>query len=86
MTRESDTGVGGATDVSSDLRNRITFAVSKNADLFVSIHLNSAGASAYGAEVYYPNSIIAPILDRKVRNLPQVSKSSWSAWDYTTGE
>ena len=56
MTRESDTGVGGATDVSSDLRNRITFAVSKNADLFVSIHLNSAGASAYGAEVYYPNS------------------------------
>ena len=56
MTRESDTSVGGATDVSSDLRNRITFAVSKNADLFVSIHLNSAGASAYGAEVYYPNS------------------------------
>ena len=54
MTRESDTSVGGATDVSSDLRNRITFAVSKNADLFVSIHLNSAGASAYGAEVYYP--------------------------------
>ena len=56
MTRESDTSVGGATDVSSDLRNRITFAVSKNADMFVSIHLNSAGASAYGAEVYYPNS------------------------------
>ena len=56
MTRESDTSVGGATDVSSDLRNRITFAVSKNADLFVSIHLNSAGASAYVAEVYYPNS------------------------------
>ena len=56
MTRESDTSVGGVTDVSSDLRNRITFAVSKNADLFVSIHLNSAGASAYGAEVYYPNS------------------------------
>ena len=56
MTRESDTRVGGATNASADLKNRVSFAVSKNADLFVSIHLNSAGAAAYGAEVYYPNS------------------------------
>lgn len=56
MTRESDTSVGGATNASADLKNRVSFAVSKNADLFVSIHLNSAGAAAYGAEVYYPNS------------------------------
>ena len=56
MTRESDTSVGGATNASADLKNRVSFAVSKNADLFVSIHLNSAGADAYGAEVYYPNS------------------------------
>ena len=56
MTRESDTSVGGATNASADLKNRVSFAVSKNADLFVSIHLNSAGAAVYGAEVYYPNS------------------------------
>ena len=56
MTRESDTSVGGATNASADLKNRVSFAASKNADLFVSIHLNSAGAAAYGAEVYYPNS------------------------------
>lgn len=56
MTRESDISVGGATNASDDLKNRVSFAASKNADLFVSIHLNSAGAAAYGAEVYYPNS------------------------------
>ena len=56
MTREADTSVGGATNASTDLKNRVSFAASKNADLFVSIHLNSAGAAAYGAEVYYPNS------------------------------
>jgi len=49
MTRESDTSVG--------LKNRVSFAASKNADLFVSIHLNAAAdAAAHGAEVYYPNS------------------------------
>ncbi|MFR8181396.1 MAG: N-acetylmuramoyl-L-alanine amidase family protein [Dorea sp.] len=33
MTRESDTSVGGATNASADLKNRVSFAVSKNADL-----------------------------------------------------
>ena len=56
MTRETDTSVGNATNVSTDLYNRIQYAIGKKADLFVSIHLNSAGASAKGAEVYYPNS------------------------------
>ena len=56
MTRETDTSVGNATDVSTDLYNRIQYAIEKKADLFVSLHLNSAGASAKGAEVYYPNS------------------------------
>ena len=56
MTRETDTSVGNATDVSTDLYNRIQYAIGKKADLFVSLHLNSAGASAKGAEVYYPNS------------------------------
>ena len=56
MTRETDTSVGNATDVSTDLYNRIQYAIGKKADLFVSLHLNSAGASAKGSEVYYPNS------------------------------
>lgn len=56
MTRETDTAVGGS-DVAADLKARVDFAASKNADLFVSIHLNSSGyGTAYGAEVYYPNS------------------------------
>ena len=56
MTRETDTSVGNTTNVSTDLYNRIQYAIGKKADLFVSIHLNSATASAKGAEVYYPNS------------------------------
>lgn len=56
MTRETDTAVGGS-DVAADLKARVDFAASKNADLFVSIHLNSFGKeTANGAEVYYPNS------------------------------
>ena len=56
MTRETDTSVGNTTNVSTDLYNRIQYAIGKKANLFVSIHLNSARASAKGAEVYYPNS------------------------------
>mgnify|MGYP000506131835 CR=1 FL=1 len=57
MTRETDTSVGNTTNVSTDLYNRIQYAIGKKANLFVSIHLNSATASAAkGAEVYYPNS------------------------------
>ena len=56
MTRETDTSVGNTTNVSTDLYNRIQYAIGKKANLFVSIHLNSATASAKGAEVYYPNS------------------------------
>ena len=56
MTRETDSSVGNTTNVSTDLYNRIQYAIGKKANLFVSIHLNSATASAKGAEVYYPNS------------------------------
>ncbi|MDO4755650.1 MAG: N-acetylmuramoyl-L-alanine amidase [Parabacteroides sp.] len=38
------------------LTERVDYAKSKNADLFVSIHLNaSTNSSTHGAEVYYPN-------------------------------
>ena len=46
MTRNDDTYVS--------LAGRVDYAASVNANLFVSIHLNSGGG--YGAEVYYPNS------------------------------
>ena len=69
MTRETDTGVGGAQDVSTDLKNRISFAVSKKANLFVSIHLNAASSNAYGAEVYYPNSNYRPEIGEKGQKL-----------------
>lgn len=49
MTRNDDTFV--------ELEDRVSFAKSKNADLFVSIHNNSIGNSGvHGATVYYPNS------------------------------
>ena len=46
MTRNDDTYVS--------LAGRVDYAASVNANLFVSIHLNSGGG--HGAEVYYPNS------------------------------
>lgn len=49
MTRDNDVNVG--------LTERVQYAKSKNANLFVSIHMNSATVnSANGAEVYYPNA------------------------------
>lgn len=49
MTRESDVTVG--------LKERADKAKAWGADIFVSIHMNSApSTSANGAEVYYPNS------------------------------
>lgn len=48
MTRSEDYYVG--------LTARTDYAASVKADAFVSVHLNSAGASAHGAEVWYPNA------------------------------
>lgn len=49
MTRNSDTYVS--------LSGRVNYASSLNADVFVSIHINSAAnTGAKGAEVYYPNN------------------------------
>lgn len=58
MTRETDRFVGAnSTNANMDLAPRTEYAKSVNADLFVSIHLNSTGyGTAKGAEVYYPNS------------------------------
>lgn len=48
MTRESDVSVG--------LTERVQMAKNWGADVFVSIHINSATAAANGVEVWYPNS------------------------------
>ncbi len=45
-----------STDVAVDLEERVQKAKSWGADVFVSIHMNSASAAAQGAEVWYPNS------------------------------
>lgn len=48
LTRSSDSYVG--------LKDRATYAKSVNADIFVSLHINSnTSASPNGAEIYYPN-------------------------------
>ena len=42
-----------------DIKKRVQWAASKGADAFVSFHLDSAGASAHGAHVYYPGDWFA---------------------------
>lgn len=43
------------TDVFVELSERVRYAVSKGANVFVSIHINASGVGAVGAEVWYPN-------------------------------
>lgn len=53
MTRSTDTYVG--------LEDRVNYAKSKGANVFISIHNNSMSDSGtHGAEVYYPNSNYVP--------------------------
>jgi N-acetylmuramoyl-L-alanine amidase len=44
------------TDVYVTLQDRVKFANERGADLFISIHANSATSSARGTETYYYNS------------------------------
>lgn len=52
MTRNSDVYVG--------LNERVEYAASVGADLFVSLHNNSSSSGASGSEVYYPNANYNP--------------------------
>lgn len=62
MTRSNDTYVS--------LDGRVKYAASVGADIFVSIHINSAtNKAAAGAEVYYPNSNYKPSLGAEGKNL-----------------
>lgn len=55
MTRNSENCPHPGTTSIEDNAQRVAYAKSVNANVYVSIHLNSAGAAAKGAEVYYPN-------------------------------
>lgn len=62
MTRSSDTYVS--------IDGRVNYAASVGADVFVSIHINSAtNTGAAGAEVYYPNNNYRPSLGTEGKNL-----------------
>ena len=51
--------------------NRVAYAKSVGATVYVSIHLNSAAASANGAEVYYPNSSYNAEIGSKGKSLAE---------------
>lgn len=62
MTRESDRYLS--------LEQRVANASAVKADVFVSLHINSAAvASANGAEVYYPNSNYRPSISTQGKKL-----------------
>ncbi|MCD8132338.1 MAG: N-acetylmuramoyl-L-alanine amidase, partial [Clostridiales bacterium] len=57
MTRDSEDCPYPGTTSSECNKNRVAYAASVGADVYVAIHLNSASnTSANGAEVYYPNA------------------------------
>lgn len=55
MTRNSVACPYPGTSPGEDNAKRVAYAQSVGANVYVSIHLNSAGASANGAMVFYPN-------------------------------
>lgn len=55
MTRNSVACPYPGTSSGEDNAKRVAYAQSVGANVYVSIHLNSAGASANGAMVFYPN-------------------------------
>ncbi|MCB6288418.1 N-acetylmuramoyl-L-alanine amidase family protein, partial [[Clostridium] scindens] len=72
LTRDTDRAVSGTTDDATELNARVEFAKARNADIFVSIHLNSIGnGSANGAEVYYPNGNYSSSIGNEGKTLAQ---------------
>jgi len=56
MTRESNAcPYPGTESAAEDNANRVAFAASVGANVYVSIHCNSASPEVHGCEVYYPN-------------------------------
>lgn len=63
MTRTGDTN--------PSLEDRANYAKSQGAQYLISIHLNSGGGYAVGAEVYYPNTNWRPDIFQNGRNVAQ---------------
>ena len=72
MTRSSNTCPNGGYTVDSGTCNakRVSFAVSKKADVYVSFHLNSnANTEPRGVGVYYPNNNYRPQIGQEGKGL-----------------
>lgn len=63
MTRTGDTN--------PSLEDRANYAKSQGTQYLISIHLNSGGGYAVGAEVYYPNTNWRPDISQNGRNVAQ---------------
>lgn len=63
MTRTGDTN--------PSLEDRANYAKSQGAQYLISIHLNSGGGYAVGAEVYYPNTNWRPDISQNGKNVAQ---------------
>jgi N-acetylmuramoyl-L-alanine amidase len=61
LTRNGDTDCAPGASIETDLACRPALATKKHADIFVSIHVNSADASAKGAETYYYKNSDKPL-------------------------
>lgn len=76
LTRYDDIDLSISTNnhKKSDLNNRVRAINNSNADLFISIHLNSYGTSWYGLQIFYDdnnsnNEVLASIMDKNIKNL-----------------
>ena len=58
-------------DTNPSLEDRANYAKSQGAQYLISIHLNSGGGYAVGAEVYYPNTNWRPDISQNGRNVAQ---------------
>ena len=77
MTRDTD--MRPASPESADLDARVNGAVSHGANVFVSIHNNSAAASAHGFEIYYQNQSWKPDLSNEGKSLALKIQSKLAA-------
>lgn len=76
LTRYDDIDLSISTNnhKKSDLNNRVRAINNSNADLFISIHLNSYGTSWHGVQIFYDdnnstNEGLASIMDKNIKNL-----------------
>lgn len=58
-------------DTNPSLEDRANYAKSQGAQYLISIHLNSGGGYAVGAEVYYPNTNWRPDISQNGKNVAQ---------------